>query len=178
MRIWVRPLFLDLITFFFFHQDKDRHPAVRISRREAAPRPYTRRGRGRGATSSLSRAANGRSSARGKRATSVSARRNLMPPPSTPLVMPHQENMEIMHHEEMTANVDLVPGNSNGGSGNHTDGRYAQMSIRLHLFHHYQPQGMSASRPQSTTAYPPAHNSSHNKPNNSPTFYTNNPNHW
>ena len=50
-----------------------------------------------------------------------------MPPPSTPPVMSHQE-MEIVHHEEMAANVDLVPGDSTSGSGNPTDGRYAQMS--------------------------------------------------
>ena len=50
-----------------------------------------------------------------------------MPPPSTPPVMLHQE-MEIVHHEEMAVNVDLVPGDSTSGSGNPTDGRYAQMS--------------------------------------------------
>ena len=93
-----------------------------------APRPYTWRGRGRGATSSLNRAANRRASTRGKHVTSVSARRTIMWPPSTPPVMSHQE-MEIVHHEEMAANVDLVPGDSTSGSGNPTDGRYAQMSI-------------------------------------------------
>ena len=39
------------------------------------------------------------------------------------------------------ANVDSVPGDSTSGSGNPTNGRYAHMSIWLHLFHHYQPQG-------------------------------------
>ena len=37
--------------------------------------------------------------------------------------------MQIMHHEEMAAYVDLVPGDSTSGSGNPTDGCYAQMSI-------------------------------------------------
>ena len=45
-----------------------------------------------------------------------------------------------MRHDEMAANVDLVPGDSTNGSGNPTNGHYAQISIRLHLSHHYQPR--------------------------------------
>ena len=160
---------LCLIRFCFFYQDKYTNPVVPISRREAPP-PCTRRGRGRGSTRSLGRAVNGRSRTRGKRATS--ARCTVMPPPSTPPVTPHQE-MEIMQHEEMTTNVDLVPGDSNSSS-------ITSLYIPPpHLYHHYLPQGMSASRPQTATAYPPAHKHS-NKQNNSPSFYsyTNNPNQW
>ena len=81
-----------------------------------------------------------------------------------------------MHHEDMAASVDLVPGDSTSGSGNPTNGRYAQIMIRLHLCHHFQHQAMSASRPQPNTAYPPAHNS--HKQNTPPSFYTNTTNHW
>ena len=60
----------------------------------------------------------------------------------------------LLCHTRMAANVDLVTGDSASGSGNPTDSCYAQMSISLHLSHHYQPKG---SRPADLRPILPIH---------------------